>query len=333
LGWINCMSSIITETSLNDSNHKFDLTKTNVIDILGWPSGFIKMIKKSEFNLAASKKAYDLFKIGYELNFISEFMKSAENLENTRQLYENISESKRYFEDTKILQNRIMSSFKDPDPYDYLTMLKDYLRMANDLKVEIKGKEIAKGGELITEDGEKSSKMKMHHDNMSREYSLAKDKILTQKFIDVVESYKPHVEYNIKTDEEIPEEKLPKYIFTVPKTPFDLEEEGRTLGHCVGSYSKRVSQDDCLIILMRERKNKNAPLLTIELYNTSGRIKINQVQGKSRRQPNAEEQAEIDNWLNYLNSNGFQIKRSHYYKELNEKMAEEQKSKELLEKK
>lgn len=323
LGWIKCLSKPINNDTLIDSNKKIHLSKTNVIEMLNWPSGFIKLIKSSELNLKLSESAFMLYERGYNLNFIKSFMENFKKIDNSKKIIELILNCYNLYSDTNILQNRILTMFKDNDPYDYLTMLHDYLRMASDLNIEIRGKEIARGGELIIENDIKSSKMKMHHDNMSREFSLAKDKILTTKFIDVNEAYKRHVEFNIKISEDTPENEIPEYIFILPKSPFDLEEEGRVLGHCVGSYSKSVSNDACLIVLMRERKCPHQPLLTIELYNNSNKVAINQVQGKSRRRPTDKENTEINRWLHHLNSKNFRIKKSEYYKELNKELDNE----------
>lgn len=334
LGWINPLSVKFENNHFPNSKTELKVTKTNLIDILNWPSGFIKMIKDSNFCLENSEDSYRLFLAGFDLEFISQFVKNLAKISNPRKTIELSIECLELYGDKKIVQNRLLSAYKDSNFYDYLTMFKDYLKMSEDLQIKIKSKEIARGGESIIENGVKSSKMKMYHDNMAREFRLSKDAVLTKKFIAVNNAYEPHVvmpekhyteEVDNVDDLAFEKPKKLKYRFNLPKSPFDLEEEGRILGHCVGSYSARVSEDDCLIVLMRDTKSPSEPLLTIELYNTSSGIKIQQVQGKSRRQPNQAEQKEIDIWLNYLRSNDFKIKNSSYYKKLNIEIAERKK--------
>lgn len=63
-------------------------------------------------------------------------------------------------------------------------------------------------------------------------------------------------------------------------TEKELEAEGNEMGHCVGGYKNKVRNKECVILSLRDSKNKSH--VTIELLNNGC---FNQIQGKENKQP------------------------------------------------
>lgn len=76
-----------------------------------------------------------------------------------------------------------------------------------------------------------------------------------------------------------------------------LYDEGRRMGHCVGSYSYAVQNGRCSIwSLTLEDNNGNWSMCTIEVDNASKRLV--QVRGKHNRMPTVKEQQILSRWAN-----------------------------------
>lgn len=76
-----------------------------------------------------------------------------------------------------------------------------------------------------------------------------------------------------------------------------LYDEGRRMGHCVGSYSYAVQNGRCSIwALTLEDNDGNWAMNTIEVDNLSKRLV--QVRGRHNRQPTAKEQQVLSRWAN-----------------------------------
>lgn len=69
--------------------------------------------------------------------------------------------------------------------------------------------------------------------------------------------WKPTVErYGEENDE---------FIITAPVLPAELTTEGGKLGHCVGSYLRRVATSSTTILFLRRKEDPNTPFYTIEV--------------------------------------------------------------------
>lgn len=56
-----------------------------------------------------------------------------------------------------------------------------------------------------------------------------------------------------------------EFIITAPSLPAELTTEGGTLGHCVGSYLRRVATSSTTILFLRRKEAPNTPFYTIEV--------------------------------------------------------------------
>ena len=50
-----------------------------------------------------------------------------------------------------------------------------------------------------------------------------------------------------------------------PDTPDDVIAEGHALHHCVGSYTERVAEKECVILFLRRCADVSKPFYTIEV--------------------------------------------------------------------
>lgn len=72
-----------------------------------------------------------------------------------------------------------------------------------------------------------------------------------------------------------------KYCIVVPKESEDLRLEGRALSHCVGTYVSRVAEKRTTIFFVRDKKNKDKSLYTLEVNNGT----MVQFKGKFNSEP------------------------------------------------
>lgn len=56
-----------------------------------------------------------------------------------------------------------------------------------------------------------------------------------------------------------------EYSIVIPEEPFDLVTEGSTLGHCVGSYIRKVVNRSTNIVFIRRNEDTEKPLFTVEI--------------------------------------------------------------------
>jgi hypothetical protein len=110
------------------------------------------------------------------------------------------------------------------------------------------------------------------HDGASKLYAKEKIKyneVQYQKLID------DKLEYEQKGKED------EGFCIVYPKTTTEIQDEGRLLGHCVGSYVQYVLNKSSIIVFMRTKAERNTPLVTIEIKPADKRI--SQSRGKFNR--------------------------------------------------
>ena len=67
-----------------------------------------------------------------------------------------------------------------------------------------------------------------------------------------------------------------------------LKEEGRSLSHCVGGYTNSIVKGKCLILLARDKKDKDTSWFTVEIRLTDNGLVLGQQQSlKEYKLPNA----------------------------------------------
>lgn len=115
--------------------------------------------------------------------------------------------------------------------------------------------------------------LKTYHDIVTRNYVSVQDEIMNKKFAQVVDRYR-HLETTIGD-----------FAIVVPKEAKELVHEGNVLHHCVGGYIKKVAEGKSLIVFLRGKKEKEEPLVTVEIRGNA----IVQVQGSVSRYPTTEE--------------------------------------------
>ena len=80
----------------------------------------------------------------------------------------------------------------------------------------------------------------------------------------------------------------------LPQKIKDLTDEGRFLGHCVGTYVKQIIDGECFILFVRKNDDLNTPYLTVELKDTSYKsYYIYQIQGINKRTNLTDEEIEF----------------------------------------
>ena len=99
----------------------------------------------------------------------------------------------------------------------------------------------------------------------------------------------------------------------IPKNQKELIEEGNQLGHCVGSYRKRVSNGECVILFARRKMNLGQSYLTVELIpifsDSEKTYSIAQIQGDCKRTELTKE--EISYFKKFADKFGFKIGNRH----------------------
>lgn len=154
----------------------------------------------------------------------------------------------------------------------------DYLRMAK----------------LVYQNGrfEKYPKyLKSKHDIVNVHYELFKEEYPEELFQLAYKGY--NYEYSNSTD---------KYIILKPKSTVEIKEEGRDLSHCVKSYISTIINGKTLIYFMRDIKEQDKSLLTVEIFNN----KIKQVHGEFNRNPT---QKEMDFLNKFAKTKGLEMNK------------------------
>ena len=150
------------------------------------------------------------------------------------------------------------------DYYGAFMQYRDYYRMCTDLE--------------YTRFDRYPRYLKTYHDIVAKNYKAVQDDIVNKKFSKVTSMYK-NWEMDLGK----------KYTIVVPDEPKDLVYEGNRLNHCVASYVSRVAEGGTRILFLREKEEKDEPLVTIEVRGDQ----IVQVRGQSNRLPTKEEKEAV----------------------------------------
>jgi hypothetical protein len=118
--------------------------------------------------------------------------------------------------------------------------------------------------------------LKSNHDIVAGEYKRFEEICDEQKFSAAVNK---NLEYENKD-----------FLVAVPKSSKDVKDEGKFLGHCVGSYVDRILNGQTQIVFLRKEKDKS--LVTLEIRD---KVLI-QAKGLSNRETTKEEREWIDKY-------------------------------------
>lgn len=265
---------------LVDEGHRvadIDYSKDTIPEMLGVDKWFIKQISGKEFGSAlmycykkamehehckmAFRRAYEMYGQVIDTNIVDIIQELI-----TRYNYDWIRLTDYCFTD-------VLAQGEDSD--DGVRKLRDYVQMCTDMRVEY----------------EKFPKYLATLHNMAQaKYKLQQDRYLQNRYDGII-THRQLKKYEYSPLRE-------KYMIKLPKSPGDIVKEGDDLSHCVASYIGRMFEGDTLIMFMRERKNKNKSLLTVEII----RGHIAQVKGYLNRAPKDDELVFLDKYKEFLNT-------------------------------
>jgi hypothetical protein len=113
------------------------------------------------------------------------------------------------------------------------------------------------------------------HDIVAQNYSITQSEKLDKDFGAQVNAHSD-LAWDDKSED---------FVIVVPKTPIELGIEGGALSHCVASYAVRVAAGETMVVFMRDRKEIDKPLVTIQVNNYN----IQQSKAFGNRLPNAKQ--------------------------------------------
>ena len=88
-----------------------------------------------------------------------------------------------------------------------------------------------------------------------------------------------------------------KYQVIVPKSPNDIHQEANELKHCVRSYIPRVLKEETLIAFLRDKKDVDTPLVTLEVKKGA----LTQAYGKHDTKPKQDHLDFLKMWCRMKN--------------------------------
>ncbi len=122
------------------------------------------------------------------------------------------------------------------------------------------------------------------HDKLIYLKALKSEKIDAKKFSIAVSNM---CKYEYSPD-------FSKYCIISPKTPEDMLIEAQQQQNCLASYIKRVIEGERLIFFLREKKNIDDSVVTIELYPNGT---VGQVLAANNKEPNIECLKFVAQWV------------------------------------
>lgn len=163
------------------------------------------------------------------------------------------------------------------DPSTGVSLLYDTVRMHKDMNSKMYEKY--------------PKSLKLRHDIAVRDYRVMEDEIIKNKFID---KCKENEYLDLKYENK-------DYTIIAPSVPQDLVDEGREMGHCVGSYVKAVANGKSKIFFLRRKDEPENSFVTVEITNGNNII---QVKARGNYKPDEEVFDFIHKWckkkqLNY----------------------------------
>ena len=134
-------------------------------------------------------------------------------------------------------------SLRYKEMQDLVTEYRDYLDMCRRMGYDMKNSFV-----LYPKDLQKS------HDKTARRYEQKKDALIKHDFIAVYKQLSGRLDF---------ERDGLKIVY--PDAPDDVIAEGHALHHCVGSYTERVAEKECVILFLRRCADVSKPFYTIEV--------------------------------------------------------------------
>lgn len=120
---------------------------------------------------------------------------------------------------------------------------RDYLDMCKKMGYDMKNSFV-----LYPKDIQKS------HDKVVRRFKQKKDSKIKREFIAVYQQLSGQLDFE-----------RDGFKIVYPSTPDDVIAEGHALHHCVGSYTERVAEKECIILFLRKCSDETKPFYTVEV--------------------------------------------------------------------
>ncbi|WP_373116417.1 PcfJ domain-containing protein [Holdemania massiliensis] len=135
--------------------------------------------------------------------------------------------------------------------------------------------------------------LKVAHDKMQKEYQKLESDIKQKEFDKVVKNLE---KYNYEGDE---------YIIRPARSQLELIQESEKLHHCVRTYADRMAMGDTAIFFLRDKKNPETPLYTIEF---KGKC-VTQFRGDHNCSPDDTAKEFVKLWVKKVvkNPKGYQV--------------------------
>ena len=147
----------------------------------------------------------------------------------------------------------------------YIRSWKDYIGWAEKLEYDLKSRYI-----LFPKN------FKDVHDKTFQEYQKLENKMERKKQAKERRTVNKLLKKDIKLlDTQIQDK---DYLLKVPENYQEIQKEGETLGHCVGSYIPHISNRKCDVYFIRKKTDPDTPFFTVDWRGG----KIVQCQGKGR---------------------------------------------------
>lgn len=213
----------------------------------------------------------------YDMNIVNNILNTASDSDSIRNLFNSMEQIYRFINSPEYKGNQkraIQYITQDLAMYQGITNVREGITLLNDYSDMVK----KMGG--VPEKYPKS--LKRVHDVAMLNYRKWKSELTKEDFLIATRRYS-ELQY-LSNDK--------KYSFIIPETIGDLVREGNSLNHCIASYDNRVIEGSSQIVFMRDSKEIEKPLVSIEVKN--GRV--NQARGYSNRDVTSEEHLAILEW-------------------------------------
>ncbi|MCM1023850.1 MAG: PcfJ domain-containing protein [Prevotella sp.] len=158
---------------------------------------------------------------------------------------------------------------------------KDYIEECEQLNYDITDTQICKPADMYAAHSRTSDILRVLREKQAAEAERAKLKEYRKLYKKLREFY----EYADG-----------RYTVIVPKSAYEIADEGRSLRHCVGGYAERHITGKAVILFMREVKAPGRSLYTIEM---DGK-KLVQIRGCRNSSPDKKAMEFVGKWLDWV---------------------------------
>ena len=170
--------------------------------------------------------------------------------------------------------NKIVDYFKKKNySYNSLVEYRDYLRLCKEFGFDFKDKKLIFPNNLI-----------MEHNKLAKQYEITRDKKIDKK----IRRISKILEINKYEDD--------NYVIYPAPNLESMIMEASSQNNCLRSYCNLYAEGKTSIFFMRDKKNINKSLVTIEIKNN----KVIQARGKNNSNPSSELNKIINKWESRL---------------------------------